>query len=356
VSVTEVGACWTQRPILFAAPTKEPDAAKRALLVLKWILVALKSQFYIGDDPTVSIKKPLNAFLGELFFASWNDGKATSNLAAEQVSHHPPITAVYMWDKENGISGEGYTCVEMKFAGSIDVKQAGHALVHIDKYDEDHLIPLPNLRVKGFLSGKLYPELYGVYHIVSSSGFVSELRFEGEGLFWGGTKNKFQAKLYSRSDPEKKTLFSVDGQWSGSFTIRDGRGSILEIYDTNAEENRPSEMTVTDVQEQDAWESRKAWNEVFDGLRDGDIEQIVTEKSKVETAQRQMRSAEAAKAETWKPLLFNKLEGDYKAFEKLGSAVGWALEKEKTKGVWKVDTSKLSSLKKPFRETSTPLG
>jgi hypothetical protein len=99
VPVTEVGACWTQHPTLFAAPTKEPDAAKRALLVLKWILVALKSQFYIGGDPTVSIKKPLNAFLGELFFASWNEGKATSNLAAEQVSHHPPITAVYMWDK-----------------------------------------------------------------------------------------------------------------------------------------------------------------------------------------------------------------------------------------------------------------
>jgi hypothetical protein len=144
----------------------------------KWALAGLNAH---GGDPTVSIKKPLNAFLKELFFASWNDGKATSNLAAEQVSHHPPITAVYMWDKENGISGEGYTCVEMKFAGSIDVKQAGHALVHIDKYDEDHLIPLPNLRVKGFLSGRLCPELYGVYHIVSSSGYVSELRFEGDG-------------------------------------------------------------------------------------------------------------------------------------------------------------------------------
>jgi hypothetical protein len=37
-------------------------------------------------------------------------------------------------------------------------------------------------------------------------------------------------------------------------------------FNTNAEENRPSEMTVTDVQEQDAWESRKAWNGVFDDV------------------------------------------------------------------------------------------
>ncbi len=73
--------------------------------------------------------------------------------------------------------GEGYTRVEMTFNGTISIVQTGHAVLHIDKYEEDHLIFLPNAKVKGFLSGCLYPELTGTYHIVSSSGYITVLRF-----------------------------------------------------------------------------------------------------------------------------------------------------------------------------------
>ena len=59
---------------------------------------------------------------------------------AEQVSHHPPVTAVYIWDDEHGIRGEGYSRVEMTFSGSVDIRQTGHAMLHIGRYDEDHLI------------------------------------------------------------------------------------------------------------------------------------------------------------------------------------------------------------------------
>lgn len=129
-----------ERPSLFAAPALEPDPERRALLVLKWILASLRCQLYINSAPGQSIKKPLNAFLGEVFRAQWSDGHATANLVAEQVSHHPPITAVYMWDDEHGIRGEGYSRVEMTFSGSVDIRQTGHAMLHIDRYDEDHLI------------------------------------------------------------------------------------------------------------------------------------------------------------------------------------------------------------------------
>lgn len=55
------------------------------MLVLKWILVALRAQFYIGGDTRSSIKKPLNAFLGELFFGEWNDSTARVKLTCEQI-------------------------------------------------------------------------------------------------------------------------------------------------------------------------------------------------------------------------------------------------------------------------------
>ena len=83
--MTEIPSCWTEQPSIFAAPALEPDPAKRALLVLKWFIVTLKAQFYIGQDSKLGIKKPLNAFLGELFIGTWTDEGATARLVVEQV-------------------------------------------------------------------------------------------------------------------------------------------------------------------------------------------------------------------------------------------------------------------------------
>ncbi|KAK3996554.1 hypothetical protein QBC44DRAFT_402070 [Cladorrhinum sp. PSN332] len=90
------------------------------------------------------MRKPLNAFLGELFFGHWSDGTSTARMITEQVSHQPPITACYMWDEEHGIRGTGYVRVEMSFNGSLNVKQTGHEMLHLGKYDEHYLIPFPD--------------------------------------------------------------------------------------------------------------------------------------------------------------------------------------------------------------------
>ena len=56
---------------------------------MKWFLAALKQQQYAGRDEKDGVKKPLNAFLGELFLASWDGGeegvKGTTRLVSEQV-------------------------------------------------------------------------------------------------------------------------------------------------------------------------------------------------------------------------------------------------------------------------------
>ena len=85
--MTEIPSCWTEQPSAFAAPTLEPDPAKRALLVTKWFIGSLRSQYYIGEDSKIGIKKPLNAFLGELFIGKWRDGTATTRLVSEQVRY-----------------------------------------------------------------------------------------------------------------------------------------------------------------------------------------------------------------------------------------------------------------------------
>lgn len=385
-SVVEVGHCWSQRPGVFAAPALEPDAAKRSLLVLRMILIAMRSQFYVAGSPTVSIKKPLNAFLGELFLASWThvpttsksvaakkekgdglglgmnagDGKpATTRLVAEQVSHHPPITAMAIIDEEHGIRADGYARVEMTFSSSVDIKQVGHAIVSIDRYDETFLVPLPDVKVRGFLSGRLYPEVLGTYTIVSSSGYVSEMTFSGAGVF-RGKKNTFEAKMYRKDDPKKTPIYEIAGVWSEGWTIKDSKtGELLEKYDVDAVENRPAPMDIAPVKEQDPWESRRAWGGVIDALDQGDFRSTVAEKSKLEQAQRRMRAEEKQLGQQWEPLFFKSKEGkEHDVFHQLAKGTAWKLNDEKTNGVWRVDDAKIAGgrVQKPFRGGLTPLG
>ena len=86
-SMTEIPLCWIERPSLFAAPALDPDPARRALLFLKWFIVSLKAQFYVGENSAIGMKKPLNPFLGELFIGSCADEGATTHLVVEQVRY-----------------------------------------------------------------------------------------------------------------------------------------------------------------------------------------------------------------------------------------------------------------------------
>jgi oxysterol-binding protein-related protein 9/10/11 len=84
-SATEYPASWCEHPSVLVAPASEPDPEKRALLVLKWYLSALKSQQYNTGENQDGVKKPLNAFLGELFIAEWDDESGKTKLLSEQV-------------------------------------------------------------------------------------------------------------------------------------------------------------------------------------------------------------------------------------------------------------------------------
>lgn len=355
-SVVEVGHCWAQRPDVFVAPALESCSEKRSLLVLRLILSSLCSQLYIAGSPTVSIKKPLNAFLGELFLASWRDPKTKTKtrLVSEQVSHHPPITAMHISDSENKIRADGYARVEMTFNGTVEVRQVGHAVLHIDEYDEDYLIPLPTVKVRGLLAGKFYPEIYDTYTIVSSSGYVSEIKFTGAGMFMG-TKNGFEARMYRKDDPSKKSIYEVSGAWSQEWTVKDCRtGGVVEKYNVDAPENAPAPIELPPVQQQDPWESRRAWAGVRSALEANDFRETVTAKSKLEQAQRDQRAREKAEGRTWEPLFFQTKPGsEHEIFHQLAKGTDWQLHDSRTKGVWRVIDRKIDA-QRPFRGDTCP--
>ena len=330
-SVVEVGHCWAQRPAVFAAPAREADPEKRALLVLRLVLVALRSQLYIAGSPAVSIKKPLNAFLGEVFLASWADdaAKARTRLVAEQVSHHPPITAMHIADEANGVRADGYARVEMTFTGTVNIRQVGH----VGQRHQVLLVPA-----------------------VQAQHGVAEMDFSGEG-YLSGRRNSFDARLFRADDPGR-VLYRAAGVWSRGWTVTDARtGAEVERYDVEAPENAPAPAELTPRAEQDVWESRRAWGGVLDGMAAGDVCRVVAEKKRLEQAQRLMRRREAAAGAKWEPLFFRSLAGaEHDVFHRLAEGTTWPLCDEKTKGVWRVREDVVDGVKRPFRGELTPHG
>ncbi|KAI1045861.1 hypothetical protein LB505_010631 [Fusarium chuoi] len=340
-SVVENPGSWAKKPLLFTAPTKELDPAKRSLSVLQLFLAGLRSQLYVAGAPNVSIKKPLNAFLGELFLASWSEGDSDTKLVVEQVSHHPPITAMHI--SADGIRADGYGRVEMTFNGNINIRQMGHAIIHLDKFDEDYLVPLTDVTVRGFLSACLYPEIIGTYTIVSSSGYVSEIDFSGAGIF-RGKRNCFEARVYHKDEP-KKHCYKLSGVWSEGWKITDSKGKLLETYTVDPETS--ADMHIDPVEQQDPRESRRAWGEVITALEHGNYRDASHAKHEVEEAQRQKRRDEKLQGKSWEPLLFRSVLGDeHKAFHRLAQGTKWKLHDHETKGVWRLDDEALRGMRK----------
>lgn len=275
-------------------------------------------------------------------------------MVTEQVSHHPPITAVHISNKEHGVRADGYARVEMTFNGSVNVRHIGHTTIHVDRFDEDYVLPLPDVQVRGFLSACLYPEVAGTYRIYSSNGYVSEITFAGAGLIRGG-KNRFEAHLFHSSDP-KTRLYEISGVWSEGWVVTDGQtGEVLETYKVEAPENEPAAIQIPAVKDQDPWESRCAWADVISHLQQGNLRAAATAKNALEESQRQIRKQEKARGETWKPLLFTSQPGSsHNVFHDLTQGTGWGLSDSETKGVWKIDENFRDTIQRPYRGGYTP--
>ncbi|KNG47026.1 oxysterol-binding protein [Stemphylium lycopersici] len=351
-STVEIPQYWADHPYLWAAPATEEDPEKRALLVLKNFLGSLRGQQYAGRNEEDGVKKPLNAFLGELFLGSWNTEElGETRLVSEQVGHHPPVTACYLWNNNVGIRAEGFTQQEITFSGNVSIKQMGYAIVHVDKYDEDYLLPLPNIKVKGLLGGVPHPELYGEYSLIGSNGYVSHIKFEGKSLLGSGQKNGFHAEFFHKDKPSD-TIYTIEGTWNSTFVIKDARsGKEIETFDVRTIKHKP--MTVPELSEQDPWESRRAWHDVISALHKSDMKGVTTAKAEIENGQRQMRSEEQAKGESFKHVFFNRVDRD-PVFDKLVQHDHHGYTVDPEGGIWKVDQEAAEKTSRPFHGNLTP--
>ncbi|KAH6636762.1 hypothetical protein F5144DRAFT_193944 [Chaetomium tenue] len=346
-SLTEFSSYWCEHPSVFAAPAQEPDAAKRALLVLKWFLTTLKQQYASRSEQYGNEKKPLNPFLGELFLGKWEDSAGTTELVSEQVSHHPPATAYNITNLPSGVRLEGYNAQKASFSKTINIKQIGHALLTVpvpsSAEPDTFLITLPSLHIEGLIFGSPFVELDGSSYITSSTGFTAKIEYSGKGWL-SGKKNSFTANLYT-TGKEKDVLFNVSGQWTKSFEIHSGpaKHNSKDNLIGNWDPSPLSELIIAPLEKQHPLESRRAWSKVAAGIAKGDLDTVSVEKGKIENAQREMRAKEKAEGRIWQRRYFSAQEDSTDSIlTSLGPAAGLPEngDADKTGGLWRFDAAK----------------
>ena len=361
-SVVEIPAFWAENPEMFISPSTSDDPAQRALLILKSFLAGMKSQCYMGHTEAEGVKKPLNAFLGELFLGHWNSEElGDTYLCSEQISHHPPITACRVWNPKCGVIAEGYNRQKVTFSWShmaVSISSTGFALKTIEKYNEHYLLPLPDFKVKGVLSGAPYPDVSGEYYIPSDNGYMSKIDFVGSGgFFGGGKKHEFSAVLYKEDNGPKKPLYSISGCWHTQFTIRDEQtGKDIETIDVKSEIKNLPPLQVPTLEEMDPWESRRAWHDTREAIAANNFGRVSAAKSFLEQGQRNMRKDEEKSGTQWKPLFFTN-DTRYDVVEKLMAKMpdhDFNKVHEGTKGVWKFNPEAYETADRPFHPDLEP--
>jgi hypothetical protein len=118
----------------------------------------LQGSYTRRETTTGSEKKPLNPILGEQFYGHFDSPTSGRlELTAEQVSHHPPVTAFQLHNDSKKVKLNGHFAQKTSFSGkSILVKQVGHAIIKVGisgGQEESYLITLPKLRIDGLWFG-----------------------------------------------------------------------------------------------------------------------------------------------------------------------------------------------------------
>lgn len=238
------------------------------------------------------------------------------------MSHHPPVAAFYLRNKTAGVHLNGHCGQKTKFTGtSIQVEQTGCLFVYIDKYNEEYAISLPELYLRGIVSGSPFVELTGETLIVSSSHKIAaKIRFIPKPWF-SGEYNLVEGIIFD--DSSKDILYEIWGKWSKKTFIQckedDPKENHLANIESGVIDEDPSSNVLFDVEaspiehpklskNQSQLESRQVWLPVTEALVNAQYEEASRMKNEIEEKQRDLRKERSANGIEWLPLNFGYLD------------------------------------------------
>ncbi|CAH8866321.1 unnamed protein product [Trichobilharzia szidati] len=164
---------------------KESDPVKRMEYVCAFAVSSMSSN-------ANRIGKPFNPLLGETYELHYNNFV----FVAEQVSHHPPITAFHVESENYHLRAT--VQFKIRFWGkSIDVQPKGLVTLELFNYNETYTWQNVNLTLHNVIMGKIWMEQTGSLRITNHTlGIYSQLEFLPANWLGQGA-NRFTGELYA---------------------------------------------------------------------------------------------------------------------------------------------------------------
>ncbi|XP_046562264.1 oxysterol-binding protein-related protein 11-like isoform X1 [Haliotis rubra] len=299
-SLLEMFADCMAHPDIFLKIPDFEDPEERMLAVLEWYLTS----FHAGRQGSVA-KKPYNPIIGETFHCSWripdsmidgdndsgsdvdvSDTKTTTSstqlvYCAEQVSHHPPVSAFYFECPEKQMCMNASIWTKSKFMGmSIGVVMVGKVHLKLLSHGEEYTFTLPSAYARSILTVP-WVELGDKINITcEKTGLTSSVVFHTK-PFYGGKLHRVSAEMRNNTG---NVSWKVQGEWNSNldFAHQNGESKSVDVQQLKIWRKR-----VRPLSSQGEFESRRLWQHVTNALRIGDVSTATEHKRFLEDRQRE---------------------------------------------------------------------
>nr|VZI46803.1 unnamed protein product [Spirometra erinaceieuropaei] len=307
-SLLEMFADYMAHPQLFIGITKATSPLDRMVRFVKWYLTF----FHAGKRDKIA-KKPYNPIIGEVFHCSWRIPKGacevsepqtnpadtavdadhyTLSYCAEQVSHHPPVSAFRFVCPEADMELTASIHTQSRFQGiSVCVSMLGKVILRLREHKEDYIFSLPSAYARAILTVPWIEIGDSVSVTCPQSGYTARINFHVKSK----PTNKLHhvtAEIYA-PDPRTASppntdglcpIYRAVGEWNSSFRLQDLSSQVEETIDVGSIEVYPKYVRPLRLQAPE--ESQRLWEKVTEALRVGDINRASEEKFKLEDVQR----------------------------------------------------------------------
>jgi len=326
-SLLEMYADFFAHPDIFTDISIKNTPEERMIQVLRWYL----SSFSASRKSTVA-KKPYNPIIGEIFRCwypipslsppetvttppiSWC-GPTDLVFLAEQVSHHPPVSAFYAECQARNISFTGHIYTKSAFLGmSVAVHNIGEGKVSVLSHGEDYVLTFPSAYGRSILTTP-WVELGGSAKIsCPQTGYSANVEFKTK-QFFSTEQNKIVAEVFPPQG--KKNILKVEGEWNGKMMAKWNSGKSELFLDMSSMPCVPK--CVKSVNEQEKYESRRLWREVTHGLKTNNIEAATEAKCGLEQKQREEAKSRKETGEIWENRIFMSIGENWHFRDALGN-------------------------------------
>ena len=146
---------------------------------------------------------------------------------AEQVCHHPPITACIAENENYKYHMDTNTQMGISWSGTLKAIPIGFQHVHLKAFDEHYLIGRPTTTVNNLLFGNMYIEHVGTMSVKNcKTNMVCPVEFKAAG--WGNAgRHEVNGAVFAEEGSTNQ-MGSFTGTWSDKINCKiDGQESKL---------------------------------------------------------------------------------------------------------------------------------